>query len=107
MTTRTFSSTREWDFEDSNGDVFLVYDHRQTQEYWGTKNVGVDYNDYKSRKFRRAKKLYPSMTDFWESNELHELRVYGTKYSDGLRFKKWMLRELEKFDSEDSLSYEQ
>jgi hypothetical protein len=33
--TRTRCSTREYDFEDINLDLFLIIDYKQTQTYWG------------------------------------------------------------------------
>ena len=100
MITRTKSSTREWDFEDSNRDCFLVYDHRQTQDYHGSKPVGVDYNNHSHRAFRTKKKQYPTFEEFWETEDYHELRVYGSRYADANKFKLYVESEIERAKQE-------
>ena len=76
--------------------MFLVYDHRQTQDYWGIDAVGVDYKNAKSRRFRAQRKVFPTVEEFWQSEEYYELRVYGSRYADSNRFKKYIMGEIER-----------
>jgi hypothetical protein len=56
---RSSKSTLEFDFEDSNLDLFLVYDHKSTTEFWGKNLENFDYNvkmkifDFKKTNFNR------------------------------------------------------
>lgn len=53
--TRTKSATKEYDFEDMHMDLFMVYDYRQTQVYWG-KNSGISSTSNKLSTIGRKRK---------------------------------------------------
>lgn len=85
--TRTNSSTREYDFEDINLDLFLIYDHRQTQAYWGPNKEGYDYKNQQNIVPRKRIKPHLTEEQFWESEERQELRIECTRYADWRKFK--------------------
>lgn len=58
--------------------------------------MGVDYKDSRSRRFRKQRKVYPTVDEFWNSEEYQELRVYGSRYADSNRFKKYVMQEIER-----------
>ncbi|KRX05264.1 hypothetical protein PPERSA_00565 [Pseudocohnilembus persalinus] len=96
-------STREYDFEDNNGDYFLVYDWKATTEWHGNNQEGYDYENQdhiypKDRKIR-----YPTVEEFWESNEPFQFRVNCSRYADFRKFQRWILKEVEEKQNGPSL----
>lgn len=87
-------STREFDFEDSNLDTFLIYDYKSTTEYLGNKKPSVNE--------KQTKTEYPTPEQFWNSDEPHMFRVNCNNYADFHKFRKWIITEVEKRASEKS-----
>ncbi|EAS00387.1 hypothetical protein TTHERM_00220600 (macronuclear) [Tetrahymena thermophila SB210] len=95
-------STREYDFEDSNLDSFLLYDYKATTEYHGNNDPNYDYQNQDQVPPKKRKQQHPTPQEFWESDEPHAFRVNCSNYADYHKFKKWIQTEIEKRASEKS-----
>lgn len=91
-------STREYHFEDSNLDMFLVYDYKSTTAFWGDNDPKRPNQDHLAPKRRKLDHLTPE--EFWESEEPHSFRVNSTQYADKIKFKLWFLEQVHHFPFE-------
>ena len=94
--------TGEWTFEDSNLDLFLIYDFRQTQTYWGCPDPTFDYEHQFKVPRHKRKKIWPTEDEFWAGTEPVEFRVRGSKLADYRKFRKWVYAEIENRRNEKS-----
>lgn len=85
-------STREYYFEDSNLDLFALYDFKSTTDFWGENDPNRKPQDHLAPK--RRKLDYPTPEEFWASDEPHPFRVNCSQYADYIKFKLWFLREV-------------
>jgi hypothetical protein len=85
-----FDTTGEYDFEDSNLDVYNIYDYKKTDFYHGINREDEYYErKYRQKKFKRVQK-WPTIQEFWESQEPHEFKVECTSQADMRKFKVWL-----------------
>ena len=87
---------------------YLVFDFRETTEYWGPNDPTFDYNSQEKvhPRQRKIKRLTPE--EFWALEEPRYLRVNYSRYANFRKFKLWIRKELEKnidFDKEFEKKY--
>eukprot|EP01017_Pseudomicrothorax_dubius_P045884 TRINITY_DN8011_c0_g1_i5.p1 TRINITY_DN8011_c0_g1~~TRINITY_DN8011_c0_g1_i5.p1 ORF type:complete len:299 (+),score=71.93 TRINITY_DN8011_c0_g1_i5:75-971(+) len=91
---RNRHATMEWDFEDDNLDVFLLYDYKATTRHWGPNLADYPYDNQSHIQPRKRRSRHPTYEEFWASNELHEFRFDCSRYADWRKFRKWFQEHL-------------
>ena len=102
-------STGCYEFEDSNLDLFRIYDWKTTIIYHGLNRLDEDYyfNEKNMKKpEHKRKKPQPLYEEFWASNEPHNFKVLGDKRSQYQKFRKWLRRHLRKIEEDPSFDYD-
>ena len=72
-----YDGTGEYNFEDSNLDLYCLYDYRQTDFYYGL-NRDAEYYETKrnlKRPLHKRKMIRPTIQEFWESEEPKEFKL--------------------------------
>eukprot|EP00331_Platyophrya_macrostoma_P018543 CAMPEP_0176466384 /NCGR_PEP_ID=MMETSP0127-20121128/37859_1 /TAXON_ID=938130 /ORGANISM="Platyophrya macrostoma, Strain WH" /LENGTH=319 /DNA_ID=CAMNT_0017859539 /DNA_START=60 /DNA_END=1019 /DNA_ORIENTATION=+ len=98
-------ATREYDFEDNNFDTFLLYDHKQTTDYWGDNEEGYDYENQGHLHPNKRQRKYPTEEEFWKSEEEYPFRFNHSPHADWMKFKTWLLDRVN--NPKRNVSYEQ
>lgn len=80
-------STYQYDFEDTDLSLFLVYDFKATTNYWGNNKPNFDYQNQALTNPRNRINKYPTVEEFWNSEELHQFRINSSRYADIHKFK--------------------
>jgi hypothetical protein len=66
--TRTgFEGTGEYEFEDTNLDVFSINDYKQTDFYWGLNREDEYYEKYLKKRPHKRRHKWPTVKEFWET----------------------------------------
>ena len=97
------ASTGEYNFEDNNLDLFKMYDHKQTDLYHGLNREDEYYQSPKNlrKPLHKRKRKWPTIEEFWKSEEPIEWKVKADDYADVRRFKRWFRAELRKSMSQE------
>jgi hypothetical protein len=89
-----FEGTGEYEFEDNNLDIFNIADYKKTTMYWGLNREDEYYErDLKLPPHKRRRK-WPSIKEFWTSNEPQEFKLYCQEYADYRKFRIWIRNAL-------------
>ena len=90
------TGTFEYNFEDNNLDAFTIFDYKQTDLYWGLNREDEYYNKPNNlrRPLHKRKRKWPSIEEFWESDQLHEFRLTCDDKADYRKFRRWLRRQL-------------
>ena len=85
------TGTGEYNFEDNNLDCFKVYDYKQTDHFHGLNREEDYYTKPKnmSKKFHLRKRPYPTVEEFWNSEEPVEFKLAADEKADLGRFRRW------------------
>jgi hypothetical protein len=97
------SATMEYNFEDSNWDTFLLYDYRETTDFWGPNKPNYDYENQSHIQPRKRRTKYPTREEFWASNDTYAFRINCTEYADFRKFRKWILQHMEEKENKPGL----
>jgi len=89
-------ATREYNFEDNNLDLFILYDFSATTDYWGPNRADYDYENQEHLHPRLRIKKYPTKEEFWNSEEEFVFRLNCTEYAEFRKFKKWIIEKVDK-----------
>lgn len=91
-------STGEYNFEDNNLDCFKLYDYKQTDLFHGLNREDDYYTSARNMRkpHHKRKRKYPSVEEFWESDEPAEFKLTADEQSDVRRFKRWFKSTLKK-----------
>lgn len=75
-----FAGTGNYDFEDSNLDLFRLHDYKQTDLYHGLNREDHFYMSEKNMKKPDHKRLkkWPTIEEFWNCNEPKPFRLLAT-----------------------------
>eukprot|EP01016_Furgasonia_blochmanni_P053577 TRINITY_DN8681_c0_g1_i3.p1 TRINITY_DN8681_c0_g1~~TRINITY_DN8681_c0_g1_i3.p1 ORF type:complete len:467 (+),score=99.95 TRINITY_DN8681_c0_g1_i3:67-1467(+) len=92
--------TREYDFEDCNLDLFLLYDYKGTTTYWGPNKENYNYEDQSDIHPRKRIQKHLTPEEFWESEEPQEFALNCVPNADWMKFKRWIIAEVEKRKTE-------
>ena len=84
-------STGEFNFEDNNLDCYKVFDYKQTDFYHGLNREDDYYTSPRNlrKPFHKRKRKWPTVEEFWNSEEPFEFKLTADEKSDVRRFKRW------------------
>ena len=91
-----YDMTGSYYFQDTNLDVFVLFDWQQTTKTWGPNMKDEDYIKQEENTIpshRRIKFLTPE--EFWNSEEPQEFKFNFTKLAERRKFYYWLLREVD------------
>lgn len=88
--------TGYFDFEDTNLDLYRIFDYKKTDLYHGLPREDSFYTTEKNMKRpeKRRKRKWPSQEEFWELETPIEFRVLCSNKADWRKFRKWLRRHL-------------
>ena len=86
----------------------MIFDHKQTQATHGFNYTDAFYEEQalKVQEDYREKK-WPSPEEFWASTDKKTFRIYYPKYSEQIRFKKWLKVQVNFFNFEKDKTMDQ
>jgi len=97
--------TGDYTFEDSNLDIFNLYDYKKTDFYWGFNRPEGDayYNSPSNLKKppHKRDRPYPSIKEFWESEEPQEFKLGCQDQADYRKFIVWIRKVLKEVATRD------
>lgn len=93
-----FEGSGEYNFEDSNLDIFNISDYKKTQHYWGLNRPEGDayYNtpaNLRKPPHKRSRP-WPTVQEFWESTEPKEFKLSCQSQGDFRKFRVWLRKVL-------------
>jgi hypothetical protein len=95
-------------FEDENLDLFLIGDHMQTVDSWGPNYTEEFYAEQElTVKPEWRIKKWPTYSEFWNSLEPKEFRIYYTRHSEVRKFKRWIKVYVNYFNPEKEQTLDQ
>lgn len=91
-----FAVSGFFDFEDTNLDLYRVFDYKKTDLYHGLPREESFYTTEKNmrRPEKRRKKAWPTQDEFWATETPIEFRVLCNDKADWRKFRKWLRRHL-------------
>jgi hypothetical protein len=95
-------ATSEYNFEDQNLDLFILYDYAATTAYWGPNKENYDYENQEHLHPRLRIKKYPTTEEFWASEEEFNFRIVCSDYAEFRKFKKWVIAKVESVKGKES-----
>lgn len=89
-------STGEYNFEDNNLDCYKLFDYKQTDLFHGLSREDEYYTSAKNMRkpHHKRKRKYPTVTEFWSSEEPSMWKLTADEYADVPRFKRWFKAQL-------------
>lgn len=91
-----FNGSGCFDFEDTNLDLYRLYDYKKTDLYHGLNREDSYYLNLKNMKkpIHKRLKKWPSFEEFWSSSDPVEFRLLASKNSEWQKFRRWLRRHL-------------
>lgn len=86
-------TTGTYEFEDTNLDVFRIFDRHHTREFIKPRLLKLKHPPYSHR--GKSENL-PTAEEFWKSSTPVDFWVGSTEYADVQSFTKWLKEKLEK-----------
>jgi len=98
-----FAVSGQYDFEDSNLDLYRLIDYKATQFYYGLNRPDEFYYTEKNMKKpeRKRVKKWPTIDEFWKSDEPKMFRLMACDHADWRKFKRWFLKHLKSIENSD------
>jgi len=98
-----FEVSGQYDFEDTNLDLFRLFDYQETTFYHGFNREDSFYYTEKNmrRHEKRRVKKWPTVEEFWASEEPRQFRLVAGEYSDWKTFRRWLNRHLRNIEGTD------
>jgi len=95
-----FAGTGRYDFEDTNLDAFSLFDYKKTTLQHGFNREDEFYTTEKNmkRSIKRRVQKWPSIEEFWNSEEPMEFRLVASEQADWRKFKRWLMNHLRKIE---------
>lgn len=89
--------TGEYNFEDNNLDTFCLFDYKKTDFYHGLNREDEFYLTESNRRkpMHKRKRKWPSIEEFWASEEPVEFKLCADDQADWRKFKRWLRKKLE------------
>lgn len=87
-----FYGSGVYDFEDTNLDLFRLYDYKKTVLYHGLPREDEFYLSQKNMKkpLHKRKRKWPEAEEFWELEEPQEFRLLASHNSEWRKFRRWL-----------------
>jgi len=103
-----FAVSGHFDFEDTNLDLYRIFDYKKTDLYHGLPREDSFYTTEKNMKRpeRTRKKVWPSQDEFWATQEPVEFRVICNDRADWRKFRKWLRRHLRKIEEDPNFDFD-
>lgn len=92
-----FEGSGDYDFEDSNLDVFNIYDYKQTDFYWGMNREDEFYERDIHKPPHKRRRKWPTVDEFWSLMEPKEFKLACQDHADWRKFKLWLKLQIFKF----------
>jgi len=95
-----FAGTGTYNFEDTSLDVYKIIDYKKTDYYHGLNREDDYYLTTKNLKkpgHKRSRK-WPSIDEFWASNDPVEFRLIAGEQADWRKFRRWLRKHLQKIE---------
>ena len=100
--------TGHYDFEDTNLDLYRIFDYKQTEFYHGLPREESFYNTAAniSRPEKKRKRVWPTVEDFWNLETPIKFRVLCNDKADWRKFRKWLTRHLRAIELDPDFDYD-
>ena len=102
-----FQGTGKYSFEDSNLDLYQLYDFKQTDHFHGLNRDDDFYTgrDNMKKPLHKRKRKWPTVEEFWTSEEPVPFKLLADDQAQWRKFRKWLKKtiaesEETKFDYE-------
>lgn len=104
-----YDGTGEYNFEDSNLDLYCLYDYRQTDFYYGLNREDEYYETKRNlkRPLHKRKMRRPTIQEFWESEEPKEFKLSADDQAQYRKFKRWLRKHLDVHGLPDAKPFDQ
>lgn len=88
----------QYDFEDSNLDAFSIFDYKQTTLYHGLNREDEYYDTLKNLRKppQSRKRKWPSLEEFWESEEPKPFRFIADDKGEWRKFVRYLRKDIER-----------
>lgn len=98
-----FAVSGQYDFEDTNLDLYRLIDYKATQFYYGMNRPDEFYYTEKNMKKpeRKRVKKWPTIDEFWKSDEPKMFRLMTCDHADWRKFRRWFLKHLKSIENSD------
>ena len=92
----TLISTGEYNFEDNNLDCYRLYDYKQTILFHGVNREEEYYASARNlrKPIHKRKRAWPTVEEFWNSEEPHEFRLCADEQAQLKKFRYWFRTQL-------------
>jgi len=92
-----YEGSGQFDFEDSNLDLYSIYDVKSTDFYHGLNREDEFYTGVKNLKkpLYKRKRKWPTIEEFWNGEEPKQFKVSCDDQAEWRKFKRWILKVLE------------
>lgn len=97
-----------FDFEDSNLDLYRVFDYKKTDLYHGLPREESFYTTESNmrRHEKTRKRVWPTQEEFWELQTPVEFRVICSPKAEWRKFRKWLFRHLRMIEADPEFDYD-
>ena len=88
--------TGQISFEDNNLDCYCIFDYKKTDHYHGLNRDDEFYETPRNlrKPLHKRKVKYPTVEEFWTSEEPKEFRLVADDQADWKKFRRWVRREI-------------
>lgn len=95
-----FETSGVYHFEDNNLDLFQILDYKKTQLYHGLPREDEYYTNARNLKRQAHKRIkkWPTLEEFWFSEEPQQFRVLCSDHADHRKFKRWLTKHLQQIE---------
>ena len=103
-----YQVTGMYDFEDTNLDLYRLVDYKQTDYYHGLPREESHYTKVKNLKKPEYKRLktWPTIDEFWATEEPKQFRLMASEQSDWRTFKRWLRKHLASIEQNPEFDYD-
>ena len=103
-----FTGTGNYEFEDSNLDLYRIHDYKQTDFYHGFNREDEAYYSEKNMKKpeHKRRRKWPTIEEFWACEEPKPFRLIASDHADWRKFKRWLRVHLRKIEQDPSYDYD-
>lgn len=103
-----YQGTGQYTFEDTNLDMYCLFDYKQTDFYHGINREDEYYLTEKNLRLplHQRKRKFPTIQEFWESTEPRTFKLAADDQADWRKFRKWLRVILKNMKPEDKSFFE-
>eukprot|EP00356_Strombidium_inclinatum_P003886 CAMPEP_0170495566 /NCGR_PEP_ID=MMETSP0208-20121228/17279_1 /TAXON_ID=197538 /ORGANISM="Strombidium inclinatum, Strain S3" /LENGTH=431 /DNA_ID=CAMNT_0010771849 /DNA_START=98 /DNA_END=1389 /DNA_ORIENTATION=- len=103
-----FKCTGYYDFEDTFLDLFRLMEYKQTDYTHGLAREPEYYETKKNMKkpYHKRKRPYPTVDEFWNSDEPVAFRLLASHHADWRRFRRWIRSHFVEVEADADYDYD-